>query len=115
MSQGNRSKGAAKWTIALAAVVGMVALAPAVEAADLSQRVAIGVFRGPQAGRVQDAVESALLRRYFLVPESAVVDAARKTGVRLQTAQDFAQVARNLNVQAFVTATVRKQRVWTVQ
>jgi hypothetical protein len=55
------------------------------------------------------------LRRYFLVPESAVVDAARKTGVRLQTAQDFAQVARNLNVQAFVTATVRKQRVWTVQ
>jgi hypothetical protein len=115
MSQGKRSKSAAKGTIALAAVVGMVALAPAVEAAELNQRVAIGVFRGPQAGRVQDAVESALLRRYFLVPESAVVDAARKAGLRLQSPQDFAQVARSLNLQAFVTATVRKQRIWTVQ
>src|SRR4051794_28397639 len=85
------------------------------EAGSMSQRVAIPNFRGPQAARVQDAVEGALLRRYLLVPDSEVAEAARKSGIRLQRDQDFAEVARSLNVQAFVIATVKKQRNWTVQ
>lgn len=102
--------------LAVAAALLLGALAPATaQAAALSQRVAIGVFRGPQAALVQDAVEGALLRRYFLIPGSEVAAAARKSGVRLQRDQDFAEVARSLNVQAFVTATVKKQRNWTVQ
>jgi hypothetical protein len=93
-----------------------VALAPrTAEAGSMSQRVAIPNFRGPQAARVQDAVEGALLRRYLLVPDSEVAEAARKSGIQLRRDQDFAEVARNLNVQAFVIATVRKQRNWTVQ
>jgi hypothetical protein len=80
-----------------------------------NQRVAIPTFRGPQAARVQDAVEGALLRRFYLVPDSVIAEAARKSGVRLQRDQDFAELAKSLNVQAFVLATVRKQRNWTVQ
>jgi hypothetical protein len=92
------------------------AIAPAEALAlDLNQRVAIGAFRGPQAERLQDAVESALLRRYFLVPESMVADAARKSGIRLESEKDFAEVAKTLNVKAFVSATVRKQKNWRVE
>ena len=80
-----------------------------------ANRVAIGSFRGPQASKVQDAVENALLRKYYLVPGSLVNDAARKSGVALQTASDFSTVARRLNVQAFVTGTVYKRGSWRVQ
>src|SRR5438046_810459 len=101
---------------AFAGVLLAMALAPrTAEAGSMGQRVAIPNFRGPQAARVQDAVEGALLRRYLLVPDSEVAEAARKSGILLRRDQDFAEVARSLNVQAFVIATVRKQRNWTVQ
>jgi hypothetical protein len=116
---GNHDQGqinARRSLIAVGAALLLGALTPVTaQAGSMNQRVAIGVFRGPQAARVQDAVEGALLRRYFLVPDSEVAAAARKSGVRLQRDQDFAEVARSLNVQAFVTATVKKQRNWTVQ
>jgi hypothetical protein len=98
-------------------VAGLVVLAVPATAlgGPIGQRVAIGAFRGPQAARVQDAVEGALLRRYYLVPDSVVLETARKSGLKLQSDQDFAEVARSLNVQAFLTATVRKQRNWTVE
>jgi hypothetical protein len=92
------------------------AAAPAsARAADISRRVAIGAFKGPQAARLQDAVESALLRRYYLVPGSEVSEAARKSGVRLRSASEFAEVARRLKVLAFVSATVKKDREWKVE
>ncbi|HET6147869.1 MAG TPA: hypothetical protein VFH68_10085 [Polyangia bacterium] len=80
-----------------------------------NQRVVLRAFRGPQAARVKDAVESALLLRYSLVPDSMVTDAARRSGGRLLTDQDFAAVAKTLNVHAFVSATVRKQQDWKVE
>ena len=80
-----------------------------------NQRVVLRQFRGPQAARVKDAVESALLLRYALVPDSMVTEAARRSGGRLLTDQDFAAVAKTLNVHAFVSATVRKQQDWRVE
>lgn len=82
---------------------------------DVSDRVAMGAFRGPQAARVRDAVESALLRRYFLVPESMVDEAARKSGVQMRSDQDFAAVGKTLNIRAFVSATVKRQKNWRVE
>jgi hypothetical protein len=100
-----------KLVLALAAL-----LVPAgASAAEMNHRVAIGAFKGPQAARLQDAVESSLLRRYYLVPGSEVSEAARKSGVRLRSASEFAEVARRLNVEAFVTATVKKDRDWKVE
>lgn len=80
-----------------------------------NQRVVLRQFRGPQAGRVKDAVETALLLRYSLVPDSMVTEAARRSGGRLLTDQDFAAVAKTLNVHAFVSATVRKQQDWRIE
>jgi len=85
------------------------------EAGDPGQRVAIDSFRGPQGSVVQDAVESALLRRYFLVPDQQVLEAARRSGVRLRSNEDFAEVGRTLNVAAFVSATVKRNRNWRVE
>ncbi|HEY2904205.1 MAG TPA: hypothetical protein VGL59_26690 [Polyangia bacterium] len=90
------------------------AAAPAA-ASDLAQRVAIDSFRGPQGAVVQDAVESALLRQYYLVPDAQVLEAARKSGVRLRSDEDFAEVGRSLNVAAFVTATVKRNKNWRVE
>ena len=89
--------------------------AQAAPAEDANQRVVLRAFRGPQAARVKDAVESALLVRYSLVPDSMVIEAARRSGGRLLTDQDFAAVAKTLNVHAFVSATVRKQQDWKVE
>jgi hypothetical protein len=80
-----------------------------------NQRVVLRAFHGPQAGRVKDAIESALLLRYSLVPDSMVTEAARRSGGRLLTDQDFASVAKTLDVQAFVSATVRKQQDWRIE
>lgn len=104
-------------TLALVVSLAAGALTPAVAQAlpNESNRVAIGSFRGPQASKIQDAVENALLRRYYLVPGSLVNDAARKSGVALQSAADFSTVAKRLNVQAFVTGTVIKGKTWRVQ
>ncbi|HEX3697120.1 MAG TPA: hypothetical protein VH374_17215 [Polyangia bacterium] len=98
----------------LLAALLMAAAAPAA-ASDLAQRVAIDSFRGPQGAVVQDAVESALLRQYYLVPDAQVLEAARKSGVRLRSDEDFAEVGRSLNVAAFVTATVRRNKNWRVE
>jgi hypothetical protein len=101
----------------LAFVLSAAALAPTevLAASEISERVALGAFRGPQATRVRDAVENALLRRYYLVPESMVAEAARKSGVRLKSDQDFAAVGKTLNVKVFVSATVRRQKNWRVE
>lgn len=96
------------------AVIVTLGAAPAL-AGDLGQRVAIDSFRGPQGGVLQDAVESALLRRYFLVPDAEVTEAARRSGVRLRSDEDFAEVGRSLKVAAFVSATVRRSKNWRVE
>src|SRR5438552_1053440 len=82
--------------------------------ADLSKRVAIGAFHGPQASRIRDVVEAALLRSYLLIPDAEVEEAARRSGVTLVSDADFEAVGRTLNVDVFVTATVRRQRNWRV-
>src|SRR4051812_42274592 len=101
---------------ALLLLLAATALAPAAgfAAGEANQRVALGSFRGPQAARVRDAVEGALLRRYFLVPESMVAEAARQSGGLLRSDEDFAAVGKSLRVKAFVSATVRKQKSWQV-
>ena len=53
--------------------------------------------------------------RYALVPDSMVTEAARRSGGRLLTDQDYAAVAKTLNVQAFVSATVRRQQDWRIE
>jgi hypothetical protein len=99
-------------TVALA----LLAASPVRAAGGLGQRVAIDSFRGPQSAVMQDAVEGALLRNYFLVPDAQVVAAARKSGVRLRSDEDFAEVGRSLNVAAFVSGTTVKHRKnWRVE
>jgi len=101
---------------ALAFMTAALAFAPAQAAPEAaSQRVVLRGFRGPQAARVKDAIESALLLRYALVPDSMVTETARRSGGRLLTDQDFAAVAKTLNVQAFVSATVRKEQDWRIE
>ena len=102
-------------SILLAAAGRGAAASAAPAGSDPGQRVAIDSFRGPQGSVVQDAVESALLRRYFLVPDEEVLEAARRSGVRLRSSEDFAEVGRSLNVAAFVTATVKRNRNWRVE
>lgn len=84
-------------------------------AREFNQRVAIGAFRGPKAAALQDAVEGALLRRYTLVPEEMVSEAARQSGLHLRSNEDFADVARTLNVRVFVSATVTRDPDWRVE
>lgn len=98
--------------ICVLAVLGCCASAGASEA---PRRLAIGSFRGPQAARIQDAVQGALLGRYFLVSGAQVAAAARKSGVTLGTDSGFGAVGRTLNVDAFVNATVFRQKNWRVQ
>ena len=109
------ARGAGAWAVtAMAAATAIAAPAPDADG-ELAQRVAIDSFRGPQGAVVQDAVESALLRRYFLVPDAQVTEAARKSGVRLRSDEDFAEVGKSLNVAAFVTATVKRNKNWRVE
>ncbi|MEA2696373.1 MAG: hypothetical protein QOI66_644 [Myxococcales bacterium] len=93
----------------------LTSTARAAAEADPAQRVAIDSFRGPQGAMLQDAVESALLRRYYLIPDAQVTAAARRSGVRLRSDEDFAEVGRSLNVAAFVTATVRRNKNWRIE
>ena len=104
----------------LAPALAFLSIALAVSSAraapeNANQRVVLRAFHGPQAARVKDAIESALLLRYSLVPDSMVTEAARRSGGRLLTDQDFATVAKALDVQAFVSATVRKQQDWRIE
>jgi hypothetical protein len=73
-------------------------------------RVAIEGFRGPQAGRVQGAVETGLLGRYYVVPDFSVEEAARTSGVELLVDDEFAQVGKALDVRAFLSAEIARHR-----
>ena len=99
------------------ALVGTTGLAsPARAASDVTRRVAIDAFRGPQGAVLQDAVESALLREYHLVPGAVVNEAARRSGVHMRSDEDFAEMGRSLNVAAFVSATtVKRNKKWRVE
>jgi hypothetical protein len=80
------------------------------------QRLAIGQFRGPQAGRIQGAVESGLMARYYVVPDFSVDRAAKHHGVRLSSDDEFAVVGRALEVAGFVSAQVlNKKTSWQVR
>ena len=52
-------------------------------ASDGVQRVAIEGFRGPQAQRIQGAVETGLVGKYYVVPDFSVEEVARRKGVGL--------------------------------
>ena len=115
MTPGNRRGAAIAWLAPALALLSVAIGFPAQAAPEgANHRVVLRAFHGPEAARVKVAVETALLLGYSLVPESMVIEAARRSGGRLLTDQDFAAVARTLNVQAFVSATVRKQQDWQV-
>jgi hypothetical protein len=101
----------------LQTIIGGVLLlaVPAQAAAGQSDRVAIGAFQGPQADRIQGAVETGLMTRYYVVPDFNVAAEARRQGVLLRDDDDFGTVGRALDVQAFVSAEVQKRAGWRVQ
>jgi hypothetical protein len=80
-----------------------------------SDRVAIGSFQGPQANRIQGAVETGLMTRYYVVPDFSVAAEARRQGISLREDGDFGTVGRALDVRAFVSADVQKRAGWRVQ
>lgn len=73
-----------------------------------AERLAVADFRGPHAGRIQGAVESGLMDRYFVVPDFSVERTARAHGVRLDADGDFGRVGRALEVAGFVSAEVSR-------
>ncbi len=79
------------------------------------ERVAIESFRGPQAQRLQGAVETGLMGRFYLVPDFSVEQMARQRGVALRDPQGMAEVGRALQVRAFLSAEVTKRRAWQVR
>jgi hypothetical protein len=79
-------------------------------AAAAAPRVAIEGFRGPQAERIQGAVETGLLGRYYLVPDFSVEEAARANGVGLLVDDEFARVGKALDVRAFLSAEIARHR-----
>lgn len=89
-------------------VATLAASSPA--AAAVQPRVAIEGFRGPQAERIQGAVETGLLGRYYVVPDFSVEEAARASGVGLVVDDEFARVGKALDVRAFVSAQIEKKR-----
>jgi hypothetical protein len=90
-------------------------LVPAGALAGPAERVAISSFQGPQADRIQGAVETGLMTRYYLVPDFNVAAEARRQGVLLRDDDDFGTVGRALDVRAFVSADVQKRDGWRVQ
>jgi hypothetical protein len=95
----------------LVAVVSFWAMvAGSATAAAAAPRVAIEGFRGPQAERIQGAVENGLLGRYYVVPDFSVEEAARASGVQLLVDREFAQVGKALDVRAFVSAEIARHR-----
>lgn len=97
------------------AILLLFAALPARAAAGPSERVAIGQFQGPQAGRIQGAVETGLMTRYYVVPDHNVAAEARRQGVFLRDDDDFGTVGRALDVRAFVSADVQKRAGWRVR
>jgi hypothetical protein len=85
---------------------------------DVNHRVAvIKGFAGPQAERIQGAVETGLAGRFDVVPDSRVAAAAQRQGVGLVGDADFARLGRTLDVRAFVSAYTQKRdrRGWQVR
>jgi hypothetical protein len=78
-------------------------------------RLALGAFRGPESARIRDAVEDQLVDRYILLPEALVTDSAHRSGLPLKTERAFAEVGKDLNVAAFITATVWRNDGWRVE
>jgi hypothetical protein len=107
----------------ISAVFSLVALAlPAgasangvVPTPDGVQRVAIEGFRGPQAQRIQGAVETGLVGKYYVVPDFSVEEVARRKGVGLVLDNEFAEVGKALDVRAFVSAQIQKRDGWQVR
>src|SRR6185369_15899678 len=97
----------------LLAVSALFAAAPAW--ARSLERLAVAEFRGPQAGRIQGAVESGLMSRYYVVPDFSVERAARQKGVELAEDSDFGVVGRTLELSGFVSARVQKRGAWQVR
>jgi hypothetical protein len=83
-------------------------------AADDQDRVAIESFRGPHAQRLQGAVETGLMGRYYLVPDFSIEQMARRRGVAMTSPSGMAQVGRALQVRAFLSAEVQKKGAWHV-
>ena len=79
------------------------------------ERVAIEGFRGPQAQRIQGAVETGLVGKYYVVPDFSVEEVARKKGVGLIMDDEFAEVGKALDVRAFVSADIQKRDGWHVR
>lgn len=77
-------------------------------------RVAIASFEGPQADRIQGAVETGLMTHYYVVPDFKVTAEARRQGIALRDATDFSAVGRALAVRAFVSAEVQRRSNWQV-
>jgi hypothetical protein len=88
-------------------------LAPAALAGEIP-RVAVDRFRGPQAARIQGAVETGLVGRYYVVPDFNIAEVARRKGIGLVVDDEFATVGKALDVQAFVSAQIQKRSNWQV-
>ena len=85
-------------------------------ASDGVQRVAIEGFRGPQAQRIQGAVETGLVGKYYVVPDFSVEEVARRKGVGLVLDNEFAEVGKALDVRAFVSAQIQQKKAgWQVR
>jgi hypothetical protein len=96
-------------------ICGVLLLAPSIAMAGSSERVAIGSFQGPQANRIQGAVETGLMTRYYVVPDFSVTAEAKRLGVSLREDGEYGTVGRALDVRAFVSADVEKRSGWRVQ
>lgn len=101
-------------SLAWAVVVALVPRLARAEEAD-QDRVAIESFRGPQAQRLQGAVETGLMHRYYVVPDFSVEEMARRRGVALGDPEGMAEVGKALQVRAFLSASVQKKGTWKVQ
>jgi hypothetical protein len=104
-----------KRTIICGALLLAGAVLPARAAAGPSERVAIGAFQGPEANRIQGAVETGLMTRYYVVPDFSVAAEARRQGVQLRDDGEFGTVGRALDVRAFVSADVERRAGWRVR
>jgi hypothetical protein len=87
---------------------------PPLAGTESADRVGIGSFQGPQAGRIQGALETGLLARYYVVPDFKVLAEAKRQGVELRDDRGFRLVGRALAVRAFVSADVRRRAGWQV-
>ncbi len=92
----------------VAVLLFVVAPAPAWSSESTHRVAVIKGFAGPQAERIQGAVEIGLAGRYDVVTDSSVAAAAQRQGVGLVGSADFARLGRALDVRAFVSAYTQK-------